>query len=71
MKRSSYREHAKFPRRTNVKANEWHPWKGKHFVMLSYTEIEVRQRLRKTIKDEGVLDAHAEYMRRLPERSFA
>lgn len=45
-------------------------WTGKHYLKLSAEERIERKELRRQIKAEGVLDAHAEYMRRLPVRRF-
>ncbi len=45
-------------------------WTGKHYVPLTKEELEERDALRRQIKAEGHLDAHAEYLRRLPVRRF-
>lgn len=45
-------------------------WTGKHYVPLSDEERELRATLRTEIKAEGILDAHAEFRRRLPPRGI-
>lgn len=43
-------------------------WTGRHYQKLSREELDARDSLRRQIKEEGVLDAHQEFLRRLPKR---
>jgi hypothetical protein len=45
-------------------------WTGKHYLPLTTEERTLRDNLRREIKAEGHLDAHAEYLRWLPARRF-
>lgn len=43
-------------------------WTGRHYLKLSIEEVIERERLRRQIKAEGHLDAHREFLRRVPRR---
>jgi hypothetical protein len=45
-------------------------WTGKHYLPLTTEERTLRDNLRREIKAEGILAAHVEYLKRLPQRRF-
>ncbi len=54
----------------NAKIGPEVKWQGRQYVPLTREEIDARDALRRQIKAEGVPDAHAEFLRRLPARRF-